>query len=183
MDLCTLLSSYLYFAHLGPNWSCAYWLCLPFHNQTWRVLLKWAETWVEGVKGCHHVSLSLHSSCRSLNSSGFLLYGGTHPTAEVMLPNVQNLQVFCAVKAVMMGWQGSAFLASELSVPACNSCLHVLTVSGSSGAVFPHISSYFFIQNVWKLSFWQTESTDPLGLCEVLKIWEQTILNPNYQDS
>lgn len=38
--------------------------------------------------------------------------------AEVMLPNVQNLQVFCVAKAIMMDWQGSAFLASPLSVPA-----------------------------------------------------------------
>lgn len=38
--------------------------------------------------------------------------------AEVMLPNVQNIQVFCVVETIVMGWQGSAFLASPLSVPA-----------------------------------------------------------------
>lgn len=93
--ICALCSlPHLYFVHLGPN--CVCWLSFLSQRQIgWRIILELAEIWVGGVKGLHiAVTLSLQPSCRSLNSSGFLLHEGTHPMAEVMLPNVQNLQFF-----------------------------------------------------------------------------------------
>lgn len=99
---CSLLS----FNFLSVRWICA--LCslppslfCPFKSKLISSLLAVFPVpktdWVKNYPGIHHsVSLSLQPSCRNSNRSGFLLHEEKkpHPMAEVMLPNVPNLQGF-----------------------------------------------------------------------------------------
>lgn len=111
---CSLLS----FNFLSLRWICALcslppFLFCPFKSKLISSLLAVFPVpktdWVKNYPGMgwnlggrsqgaahHSVSLSLQPSCRNSNSSGVLLQEEKkpHPMAEVMLPNVPNLQGF-----------------------------------------------------------------------------------------
>lgn len=153
--------------------------CLCQRQTGWRIILEWAEMWVEGVKGLHITVSVCHCSspAGTLTALGFFSRRALIPWLRWCFQMFKISSFFEWLK--LLWWAGKA-VHSWLHISVflhINSSLHVLTVNGSSGAHFPHIRSYFFIQNVWKRSYLQPGSTDPLGLCDVLRIWEQNILN------